>query len=132
MSEILNNWIFVFWICVLLHLIADYNLQGILANMKQVSWWRKQTTDKKYEHDWIAALMCHSFMWAIFTFLPLMFLIKPCVFSAIVILNAMLHACIDVIKANLLGINLVEDQILHIVQITATIYICYIICTISV
>ena len=123
MIDILHNWIFVFWICVLLHLIADYNLQGILADMKQVVWWRKQTSDKKYEHDWRAALMCHAFMWSIVTFFPLMFTVNSYVFSAIVIINAGIHACIDVMKANLRWINLVEDQMGHVVQIAATLMI---------
>lgn len=120
MIDILHNWIFVFWICVLLHLIADYNLQGILADMKQVVWWRKQTSDKKYEHDWIAALMCHSFMWSIVTFCPLMFLTNAYVFSVTICINAGIHACVDVMKANLFWINLIEDQIFHIIQIVAT------------
>ena len=124
MTDIFHNWIFVFWICVLLHLIADYNLQGILADMKQVVWWWKHAPDKKYEHDWRAALMCHSFMWSILTFCPLMFLTNGYVFSVIVIINAGIHACIDVMKANLRWINLVEDQIYHLVQIIATICGC--------
>ena len=121
MIDILHNWIFVFWICVLLHLIADYNLQGILADMKQINWWRSKTTNEKYEHDWRAALMCHAFMWSIVTFFPLMFTVNSYVFSAIVIINAGIHACVDVAKANLRWINLVEDQTLHLVQIAATI-----------
>ena len=124
MIDILHNWIFVFWICVLLHLIADYNLQGILADMKQVVWWRKQTSDKKYEHDWRAALMCHAFMWSIVTFFPLMFTVNSYVFSAIIIINAGIHACIDMMKANLRWINLIDDQIYHLVQIIATICGC--------
>ena len=124
MSNILNSWILIFWVCVLLHLIADFNLQGILADMKQVIWWRKHAPDKKYEHDWRAALMCHAFMWAILTFLPLMWCINPYLFSLIIVLNAWIHACIDVMKANLRWINLIDDQIYHLVQIIATICGC--------
>ena len=124
MENIIHNWIFVFWICVLLHLITDYNLQGILADMKQVLWWWKHAPDKKYEHDWRAALMCHAFMWSIVTFFPLMFTVNSYVFSGIIILNAGIHACIDVMKANLRWINLVEDQIYHLIQIIATICGC--------
>lgn len=124
MIDILHNWIFVFWICVLLHLIADYNLQGILADMKQVVWWWKHAPDNKYKHDWQAALICHAFMWSIVTFFPLIFTVNSYVFSAIVIINAGIHACIDVMKANLRWINLVEDQIYHLIQIIATICGC--------
>ena len=120
MESIIHNWIFVFWVCVVLHLIADFNLQGILADMKQIRWWRSKTANEKYKHDWIAALMCHSFMWSILTFCPLIFLTNGYVFSCIIIFNAGIHACIDVMKANLGWINLTEDQIFHLMQIMVT------------
>ena len=131
MSNILNSWILTFWVCVLLHLIADFNLQGILADMKQVVWWWKHAPDKKYEHDWRAALLCHAFMWSIITFAPLAFITNPYAFSVIVILNALIHACVDVMKANLRWINLVEDQLAHLAQIIITIYCCSILVSIN-
>ena len=29
MQEILNNTIYVFWLCMLLHLLADFHFQGV-------------------------------------------------------------------------------------------------------
>ncbi len=47
---------------ILLHIIDDFHLQGILANMKQKNWWLKQKGYKDmYEHDYITALTIHSF-----------------------------------------------------------------------
>ena len=124
--ETLKHPLYIFWLCVVLHLIADYTLQGILAQMKQQSWWLGQVLGKdwdKYEHDWLAALLCHAAMWSILTFLPLMFVVNPWVFTALVTVNILLHAWIDHLKANKFKINLCTDQIAHLVQIIATVYI---------
>lgn len=99
---------------ILGHLVSDYTLQGWLADAKQVSWWRRQTSDPKYRHDWLAGLVCHSLYWSILTFLPLYSL--GC-WPWIVASNAAIHAVIDHAKANSRIINLWQDQALHLVQI---------------
>lgn len=45
------------------HLFDDYKLQGILANMKQRSWWEKNAPDDLYKNDYIIALIEHAFSW---------------------------------------------------------------------
>ena len=47
-----------------LHLIADYNLQGVLAQFKQKKWWKENYPDATYKNDWMIALVEHSFMWS--------------------------------------------------------------------
>ena len=142
----------LFWLLMLLHLIADFNLQGILANMKQKSWWRKEVkkawergafdtiyppgTDIRnhielptwYDCDWLAGLVCHALMWSLVTFLPLMFIISPQSFGGIIIMNAFIHAVIDHLKCNRLGtLNLCQDQILHVGQLMITVFLVHII-----
>ena len=102
------------------HLIADYTLQGWLANGKQKSWWDKAfggKTPEKYRHDYIAALVCHSLCWSIVVCLPICD--SPHILVA-VIANTIVHAVVDDLKANRHKINLVQDQLLHLVQIIFT------------
>ena len=60
-------------------------------------------------------------MWSLITFGIFMFLVSPLVFSAIVLINAAIHAIIDQAKANAFLINLEEDQIWHLIQIALTV-----------
>lgn len=136
--ETIKNPVNLFWLCMLLHLIADYTLQGCLANMKQRQWWRDQiidfrhmNRDKSYEwqsritqlykNDYLAGLICHSIMWSILTFLPLMLVCTPGVFAAVVLANTTVHAVVDHMKANMHVINLNQDQLLHSLQIGLTV-----------
>lgn len=112
-------------IMLLLHLIADYTLQGCLASMKQKTWWKKQLEDikpqkrLKYRHDYIAALVCHSLYWSLLVSLPLVAFDSPAYFWAAAV-NAVVHYVVDDAKANKGKINLVWDQILHFLQIGGT------------
>ena len=132
----------LFWICLLLHLIADYTLQGCLADLKQKRWWSIQlkkfydSFDKKYQtyelkhkiiqkykNDYMSGLLCHAAMWSILTFLPLMFLCSQRVFALVVICNLFVHFVVDHMKANMHVINLNQDQLLHLQQIFITLIV---------
>ena len=129
--------VLVFILCLLGHFVADFTLQGCLANMKQKLWWKKELDkldqehgDKwlynrsDYKHDYIAALIIHGLYWSIITFLPLLFLgVSAYWFALIIILNAAMHASIDNEKANQFCYNLIWDQLLHLVQIIATLVV---------
>lgn len=58
------------------HLIADYNLQGVLADLKQRLWWdlkySKVFVQEHYPVDYITALIEHSFMWSTCITIPLL------------------------------------------------------------
>lgn len=120
----------LFVIMILLHIIADYNLQGILANMKQKSWWEMQIRDfkcSKYRNDYKMALIVHSFEWSVIIMLPMLLLSfanpsKTINISYIVclFLNTCIHYYIDDLKANRETINLVCDQCIHALQILLT------------
>jgi hypothetical protein len=53
------------------HIVDDYYLQGILALMKQKTWWKKQTLNSLYKYDYIMALCEHAFSWTFMIFLPI-------------------------------------------------------------
>lgn len=107
-------------LCMLyLHLIDDYKMQGWLASAKSKSWWQQNCPDKKYNKDYIIALIEHGFMNAFMVHIPIyIWLCKNEVaLFASVFVFAFLHAIIDDLKANVKRINLIQDQLLHILLI---------------
>jgi hypothetical protein len=115
---------------VFCHIVDDYYLQGWLASAKQKSWWDKNSPDKLYKHDYIAALFMHSFSWTFMMMLvPTIYIILfggryyPLVFVA----NLIIHMITDNLKANVKVINLWQDQLIHMIQIIGT-FIVLIIC----
>lgn len=116
------TWQVILVLMLLGHLVADYTLQGWLADGKQKSWWKKAFGGEipdKYKHDYIAALVCHSLYWSIFVCAP--FYASTWFFYAILV-NTAIHAIVDDLKANRMKINLIQDQLLHLVQILATFF----------
>ena len=118
------NKIFCLLLMIFLHIIDDYKLQGILASMKQKNWWKEQKEYKDlYKYDYIWALIMHSFSWSFMIMLPFAFILNFNINVAFVImfvLNLISHALVDNMKANQHSINLIYDQILHIIQIIFT------------
>ena len=108
---------------ILMHIVDDYYLQGILASMKQKKWWEKQEGYKSlYKNDYKMALLMHSMSWSIMILLPPMFLIGINQYLALgaFTLNAMVHCYVDDLKANRGRINLITDQIIHLIQVFIT------------
>lgn len=118
----MNN-TFLILLMVFLHIIDDYVLQGILASMKQKSWWKQNAPDELYKRDYIWALIMHSFSWSFMIMLPIAYIMNfqpNGWFMVIFALNVFTHAITDNAKANLHAINLWFDQIIHICQIVIT------------
>lgn len=131
------NIIFVLITCLLFHIIEDFHLQGILANLKQKNWWKKtylaEMSDPNniYRCDYIVGLIVHSLEWAMFIHIPIIPTIyttslynRPLAVIELIItltINTVIHAVVDSMKCNRLKLNLVEDQIMHLLQILATI-----------
>ena len=116
--------IFIVLMMIFCHIIDDYKLQGILASMKQKKWWQEQKEYKNlYKYDYIWALITHSFSWSFMIMLPIIFIksfeIKT-TFLIVFILNMITHAVVDDLKANKFKINLIQDQIIHLIQIVVT------------
>ena len=106
-----------------MHIVDDYYLQGILAKMKQKSWWKENAPQDIYKKDYIVALIMHSISWAFCIMLPLAVYLKfetNWVFGVCFIVNVVIHALVDNMKANNKTINLVQDQTCHLLQIWFT------------
>lgn len=111
------------------HIIADFNLQGCLADLKQEAWWKKHYPDKKYECDYNAALWMHSFAWSFMIHIPIIVVLlcrnimtveKSIILSITFWTNHWIHYIVDDMKANNRVINLCQDQLIHVVQVLGT------------
>jgi len=110
---------------IFLHVVDDYYLQGILASMKQISWWKYQTGfNSFYSLDYLVALAMHAFSWAFMIMLPFykIAISGNLLFLSLFIFNAFIHAVTDDLKANAKKLNLIMDQSIHIAQIIFTFY----------
>lgn len=131
------TWGFFILICfgtLALHIFADFHLQGCLADLKQRMWWKDNITQRgfghRYDHDYLAALTVHGLEWSIFVHIPAFIWMFCCetplskgywILAASVLIQAVLHAVIDDMKCNRLKLNLVQDQILHVIQLAMVI-----------
>ena len=118
----------ILWM-IFFHIIADYNLQGWLASAKQKSYWEQNAPGKMYEHDYITALIMHSIGWSFMIMLPIAYIQSFDIkfdFFILFVLNIVIHAFVDDLKANKKLINLYQDQFIHMVQIVLTSVLLYI------
>ena len=131
--------IFILFLMLLMHYIEDFHLQGCMANLKQKKWWEEQMSDNElqshyilehsiYKNDYKMGLFAHSIENAIFVMLPLIIdlLISEfthnlqntwILFIPSTILVCLSHYGIDNQKANEMKINLIQDQLYHLVII---------------
>ena len=113
----------------LLHFFADFNLQigAGLDKFKQKKWWSDQIPKnmkepyrfsmwERYKNDYKCALACHALYWSLIVCLPLV-----TVGGGAYVINALIHGAVhydtDNKKANKKTLNLIEDQIIHAIQI---------------
>lgn len=120
----MNEW-FVLLAMVFCHIVDDYYLQavGVLAMMKQRKWWEKEAPERMYRFDYLVALAMHSMSWAFMVMLPIAAYMGWEIsrfFLILFLVNAALHGVVDHTKANLLKINLIVDQAIHMAQIVLT------------
>lgn len=123
------NSLFVLLLMIFLHIVNDYNLQGWLASAKQKEYWEKNAPDELYKHDYIWALIMHSFSWTFMVMLPIAIFTKFNIGLAFIIafvINTTIHAILDHLKANVQCISLVTDQLGHMMQIMFTWAILYV------
>lgn len=122
--------LFVLFAMIFCHIVDDYYLQGILASMKQRSWWQdyiskacREDARRFYKYDYIIALIMHSLSWAFMIMLPISIYMKFSItyrWVVVFVINAFMHAIIDDLKANKYKINLWHDQLFHMFQIALT------------
>lgn len=118
------NHIFILFAMFFFHIFDDYYLQGILAQMKQKSWWINQKEyNSFYKYDYLIALIMHSFSWSFMIHLPIIIYYYmnniniSVVYIILIIIQMIIHIIVDNAKANTKSINLVIDQSIHIAQI---------------
>ena len=108
-----------------LHIVDDYYLQGWLASAKQKSWWEKNAPEKLYSKDYIMALCEHAFSWTfmimlipgIYTYFTVSDPNISIYYIWVFFLNWLIHCFVDHMKANRKEINLIVDQLIHILQV---------------
>lgn len=119
-------------VMIFLHIVDDYYLQGWLASAKQKSWWEKNALDELYEYDYIMALFMHGFSWTFMVMIiPSLFALSRVMNTGIdninivsgqivltFVVHLIMHIIVDNAKANLKKINLIQDQLIHLIQIT--------------
>lgn len=115
-------------LCMLFcHIVDDYYLQGWLASAKQKKWWEKNSPNPLYKNDYIMALVEHAFSWTFMIHVPVVvyLIVLGCLpniylFMMLFVVNWLIHMITDNMKANLMKINLIQDQWIHIAQIFTT------------
>ena len=113
--------LFILFVMIFAHIVDDYYLQGILASLKQKSWWENQKNYKPMcKYDYIVALIMHAFSWSFMVSLPILYIGFTKWIAIAIILNTIIHGIVDDLKANKGKINLIVDQSIHIVQIIIT------------
>ena len=122
--------IFILITMIFCHIVDDYYLQGWLAHAKQKSYWIKNAPDPMYKYDYIIALLTHSFSWTFCIHIPYfiyMAYLNKSFYIFLFIVNIIIHAIVDNLKANAKKINLIEDQLIHLLQILITWFYLFII-----
>lgn len=115
--------VFVFFAMIFCHIVDDYYLQGWLASAKQKEWWEKNAPQRLYQYDYIMALIMHGLSWSFLMMLPVVLYYRFDVSTGFLVLfvsNTLTHCIVDNEKANRKSINLIIDQICHMLQIIVT------------
>ena len=121
------NYFTLYITIVFFDIIADYNLQGILSQLKTERFWKdlKEKESKRHdgfkinEADWVLPMIEHSFMWSFIVHLPIMifYTVNPTIILISILTHTCFHFLIDSLKANANAINLITDQFAHMIQL---------------
>jgi len=117
----------ILFLMLLCHIIDDFVLQTKFSYLKQKSWWIKACQEdnlpiEKYKNDYKMAVFEHSLEWSIVIIIPVMLFynVSSIALATIILINTIIHYIVDNAKANQLRLNLIQDQILHFLQIIIT------------
>ena len=110
------------------HILDDFCLQGILASLKQKSWWEDIcSVEPRFRNDYKAALIIQSFLWCFFIHIPLILHIRYCgwtyneeLFLIVFVADWIIHVIIDDFKCNKHKLNLVMSQTVYLIQVIVT------------
>lgn len=112
---------------IFLHIQDDFN-QGIISQMKKKTWWKENEPNIELcKYDYIVVLLVHGFKTTFISMLPILIYILFqnditlfISYTILLIFNSITHAIIDNAKCNNLRINLIEDQLLHLLFLVAS------------
>lgn len=102
----------------------------VYSGRKEV--WKPNAPNPLYKNDYVMALVEHAFSWTFMIHIPIIIYsvayglqLNILLFITIFTVNWLIHTVTDNAKANLMKINLIQDQWIHIAQIfvTWTIYV---------
>lgn len=113
----------LFILLFLVHVIDDFVLQPVcLSKLKQRDWWKQHEEGCKdmYKHDYLMALAIHAFSWSAWIALICSFYTNTIIVTLLFIFNGFIHFIVDNLKANKKVLNLIQDQLIHLVQLAAT------------
>lgn len=111
---------FVFLLMMAIHVIEDFHLQGRMADMKQQAWWEE--FPDRYRMDYTMVLFLHGLEWSVLVSLPLLLITGldvPMWLVPAIVINGFIHSVVDDLKANRFKINLIQDQLIHMVQMAS-------------
>ena len=124
----MNLKILVLWLMIFMHIIGDWILQtDKMADLKQKKTWEK--FGAHYKYDYMVVLILHSICWSFCIIAPLLIIQRNTILLSVwMIINTYIHSIIDNEKANNFSINLLVDQLLHLIQIIVTWFIVCCLC----
>ena len=121
------KYVILFLFMVFLHIFDDYVLQNALARLKQKSTWEEYVKETPmYKNDYKMALFEHALEWTLVVHSPFMVyayihnmdgIEKIAVLIISVVLHTTVHYITDDMKANAKKINLIQDQLIHFLQV---------------
>lgn len=111
----MNYFLLMFVVMLFMHIVDDYYLQGWLAQGKSKKWWEDNCPNKFYNKDYIICLLEHGFSNSFLVHLPFFISFHSNFIFLSIFVYAIIHAFIDDLKANKKKINLIQDQVLHII-----------------
>lgn len=117
--------IFTLILMIFAHIVDDFNMQGWLAQAKQRKYWENDPVgkDDMYKSDYLMALFIHSFSWSFMIIVPIWIMsglesVSWMIYT--IPINTLGHMLCDDMKANVRCINLVQDQMFHLLQVLWT------------
>jgi len=119
--------------CTMCHFLADYPLQGVLANFKQHKWWEDNNLPNENHKNSNTALRIHGGSWAFMINFPIilyMFFTEQYSFMFVlwsICINGIIHYIVDDAKCNEGWISYRTDQWIHMIQVGITWLIYYLI-----
>lgn len=109
-----------------MHVIGDWVLQTpLMCDLKQKAWWQQNYGFQKNARDYKMVILMHSMLWSACVMMPVLVYqlwigcsdLKAIVLLLVFVINMLVHAWIDDLKANKDKLSLVDDHAVHLLQV---------------